>query len=891
MLKFTAYVTTLFLILVLPALASAKVVTFSSETGAPGDTVTVAISVDDINAIAGYNIDFTYDSEVLTITGAATGATFGGSLFMSNLDEPGVARLGLVGAMGNSGSGTGQLATVTFTINNTDLSSSPLTFTQVILQGETGALAGTASTNGSVGVTAPPPVAGKEVTFSSESGSPGETVIVAINVDDINAIAGYSIDFTYDSTVLTATGATSGAAFAGSLFIPNLVQSGVVRLALASTVGNSGSGPGRLATVAFTIKNTELSSSPLVFTQVVLQGPTGALAGTTSIDGSVGVTASPPVAGKEVTFNEESGSPGETVTVAINVDDINGIAGYNIDFTYDSTALTVTGATRGDAFTGALFIPRLVAPGVVQLALAGAVGHAGNGSGQLATVTFTINNTDLSSSPLTFTRVILQGETGTLAGTTSTDGSVGITEAVFAVDLTPATSTDAIAGEAMAMTAAVTVNGRPWTLTNVNDIAFVSNGNGTFGAKSLVDGKVRVDYTTSTTVETATITATEAISGKNNIATATVASIAGPLAVLKVQPDTANLTADETRQFTLSGTDINGNPVTSLGTITWSVNGGIGTIDDTGLLNATTVGQGTVTSTSSIGPVSDSSGAISITHGAIDHFAVTATRNTLYSQGKGLGAEVIATLLDADGNTVTSNNGTEFEFNVTAGATLLDLGAASAIAVNGIATTSTMTQGGPVDPATIATIQATSGDLIGAPGNVTFNIINFSIRVDAPAAPFFDPVTGVHLVTGDSTPSQAIFTGTGGASGDFRWSLTGPGSLDSTTADTVHYTAPTILGDVTHATLTLTSAIDTTGTLVDTVTIELSRPVLLGDVNDDHKVNAGDAIQILRYSAGLATFTEIQILIADVNDDHKVNAGDAIQILRYSAGLPSTLDQ
>ena len=57
--------------------AAAKAVTFSSESGNPGDTVTVSINVDSVHDIAGYNIDFTYDSTVLTATGAAVGSDFG----------------------------------------------------------------------------------------------------------------------------------------------------------------------------------------------------------------------------------------------------------------------------------------------------------------------------------------------------------------------------------------------------------------------------------------------------------------------------------------------------------------------------------------------------------------------------------------------------------------------------------------------------------------------------------------------------------------------------------------------------------------------------------------------------------------------------------------------
>jgi len=46
--------------------------------------------------------------------------------------------------------------------------------------------------------------AAKDVSFSNESGEPGDSVIVSINVDNLSGLAGYNINFSYDTTVLTA---------------------------------------------------------------------------------------------------------------------------------------------------------------------------------------------------------------------------------------------------------------------------------------------------------------------------------------------------------------------------------------------------------------------------------------------------------------------------------------------------------------------------------------------------------------------------------------------------------------------------------------------------------------------------------------------------------------
>lgn len=64
---------------------------------------------------------------------------------------------------------------------------------------------------------------------------------------------------------------------------------------------------------------------------------------------------------------------------------------------------------------------------------------------------------------------------------------------------------------------------------------------------------------------------------------------------------------------------------------------------------------------------------------------------------------------------------------------------------------------------------------------------------------------------------------------------------------------------------------------------------LLGDVNGDGAVDAGDAVIISRYDAGFITLTAEQLEAGDVNGDGAVDAGDAVIISRYDAGLISQI--
>lgn len=60
---------------------------------------------------------------------------------------------------------------------------------------------------------------------------------------------------------------------------------------------------------------------------------------------------------------------------------------------------------------------------------------------------------------------------------------------------------------------------------------------------------------------------------------------------------------------------------------------------------------------------------------------------------------------------------------------------------------------------------------------------------------------------------------------------------------------------------------------------------ILGDVNNDGKVNVGDATVLLRYIVGLCTADEICLPAADVNESGMINVGDATLLLRVIVGL------
>lgn len=58
--------------------------------------------------------------------------------------------------------------------------------------------------------------------------------------------------------------------------------------------------------------------------------------------------------------------------------------------------------------------------------------------------------------------------------------------------------------------------------------------------------------------------------------------------------------------------------------------------------------------------------------------------------------------------------------------------------------------------------------------------------------------------------------------------------------------------------------------------------VRYGDVDGNGKVDAGDALQILRAAVGKTNLTASQQTVAEVSGDNKINAGDALLVLRYA---------
>lgn len=134
---------------------------------------------------------------------------------------------------------------------------------------------------------------------------------------------------------------------------------------------------------------------------------------------------------------------------------------------------------------------------------------------------------------------------------------------------------------------------------------------------------------------------------------------------------------------------------------------------------------------------------------------------------------------------------------------------------------------------------------------------------------------GMNLVSNTNTPGRIILRMAGSAI------VSGSGAL----VDMIFTVSSSISEDTeTPVSFESAEAYDANGQNIPVSTqngkVKIASPRKKGDVNNDGKINAADAILALRISAGLRTATPEEFWAADINDDGKVKSNDAIIILR-----------
>ncbi len=125
--------------------------------------------------------------------------------------------------------------------------------------------------------------------------------------------------------------------------------------------------------------------------------------------------------------------------------------------------------------------------------------------------------------------------------------------------------------------------------------------------------------------------------------------VSGSMVSLAITPDRDTVSADSTRQFSVTGYDANGNEVSEHGSLTWQVIDGIGLIDATGLFEAQTAGVGFIRVSSDLGPV-DTTDTIWVIPGDPVTLRVTPEEVTIHRLDS---VQFSATGKDSDSNLVS----------------------------------------------------------------------------------------------------------------------------------------------------------------------------------------------------------------------------------------------
>ncbi|MCX6355657.1 MAG: cohesin domain-containing protein, partial [Candidatus Aureabacteria bacterium] len=141
--------------------------------------------------------------------------------------------------------------------------------------------------------------------------------------------------------------------------------------------------------------------------------------------------------------------------------------------------------------------------------------------------------------------------------------------------------------------------------------------------------------------------------------------------------------------------------------------------------------------------------------------------------------------------------------------------------------------------------------------NVTANAVGETVRIVALAAPGSDPLVGEgHLF-------------------DVRFMVLGSVTPGQTSTNT----------------LTRVKMLDSGGKplLVDhsqVATFTVASSYILGDVNGDGEVSAGDAALAMQISVGNVSPTALQMDAGDINCDGRIDSADVVSIIRIAVGLP-----
>ena len=204
-------------------------------------------------------------------------------------------------------------------------------------------------------------------------------------------------------------------------------------------------------------------------------------------------------------------------------------------------------------------------------------------------------------------------------------------------------------------------------------------------------------------------------------------------------------------------------------------------------------------------------------------------------------------------------------------------------------TTSTTTTTTTNKPTTTSTTSTTTTTTTNKPTTTSTTSTTTTTTTNKPTTTSTTSTTTTTTTNKPATTSTTSTTTTTTTNKPATTSTTSTTTTTTTTTKDKTTTSSTTTTTTTSNDKTTTTTVTDINETTSTTTSPVTQPdYTLGDVNNDGKINAVDASDVLAYYARISTnqeggYTEEQKLAADVTHDGKINAVDASNILAYYA--------
>lgn len=395
--------------------STAAQISLPNTGGGTGNVVTVPINAASINGMLATGLTVNFDPAILSVQSSSTGTLTAGWAFASNLTAPGQYRLSMSNASAVSGAGT--LANIEFLVTGAPGTSSALTISDILLND--GAITveladGLFSVDNVYNVSGmvsfwngSAPISGALLTltgdqvYSAMSGLDGNYTIQGAAIDEYvltpskeagdSGISAYDASFAlrHDVGLITLTGNQALAADVNSNGYINSMDAAYILQKTAGLISLPFPGSGVLWKFNPTSRNI-----PELTGDITAQDFTAILLGDISgnwVDPGEGldklrdeITAVSAV----LTIPAVDTSPGGSIDVPINLDITDaGLLGADLTFTYDPSHVSISNVRIGSLAVGWNLVSNLTEPGVVRIAMAGAIPITTDGELMLFTVT------------------------------------------------------------------------------------------------------------------------------------------------------------------------------------------------------------------------------------------------------------------------------------------------------------------------------------------------------------------------------------------------------------------------------------------------------------------------------------------------------------------------